>query len=141
MARHQFLSPGWIEAAKTIRDEYADRLDEPAVPMRANIVVSGAQFDDGEVLGHIDTSGGSTIVEAGHLDDPELTIEVPYDVAHSIFIGRDPQAALRAFMEGKIRVTGDVTKVLALQPPTDTDEAIEVAREVAHRIDEITESD
>ena len=121
---------------------FAERLEGrtvEALDRRAKYLL--ARLDDGEVLGHIDTSGGSTIVEAGHLDDPELTIEVPYDVAHSIFIGRDPQAALRAFMEGKIRVTGDVTKVLALQPPTDTDEAIEVAREVAHRIDEITESD
>ncbi|MGI9602480.1 MAG: hypothetical protein ACR2QE_11385 [Acidimicrobiales bacterium] len=139
MARHPFLSPEWIDAARHIRDDYADQLDGPPMSMRANVVVNDPPFADEAVHGHIDTSGGATIIEDGHLDDPELTIEVPYAVALAIFVERNPQAAMSAFLEGKIKVTGDVSKLLAIQPPPDQDSAVGVAREVARRLDEITE--
>jgi len=139
VARHPFLSPEWIAAARDIRDQYADQLDVPPMAMRANVVVTDPPFGVGDVLGHIDTSGGATIIEDGHLDDPELTVQVPYSVAQSIFVDRNPQAAMQALLEGRIKVTGDVAKLLAIQPPPDQEHAVGVAREVARRLDEITE--
>ena len=139
MARHPFLSPEWIAAAKEIRDEFVDRVEPPSVAMRANVVVSDAPFGDGEVRGHVDTSDGVTIVEDGHLDDPDLTLSVPYPVALAIFVERNPQAAMQAFLEGKVKVLGDASKLLAIQPPPDADSAVGVAREIAVRLDQITE--
>lgn len=139
MARHRFLSPEWIAAAREIRDEFVDRVDVPTVSMRANVVVSDPPFGDADVLGHIDTSDGVTIIEDGHLDDPELTLTVPYTVAEAIFVERNPQAAMQAFLEGRVKVTGDASKLLAIQPPPDADSAVGVAREIAMRLDEITE--
>ena len=46
---------------------------------------------------------------------------VPYDVAKQLFIQNDQAAAMQAFMSGKIRVTGDMTKLMAMQaagPPS-----------------------
>ncbi|MEY2396884.1 MAG: hypothetical protein QOJ00_58, partial [Actinomycetota bacterium] len=46
-----------------------------------------------------------------------------------------PQAGMQAFMSGKIKVAGDMTKLMAMQSGT----ADPVAAEVASRIADITE--
>ena len=51
----------------------------------------------------------------GHLEDPELTVTLPFDVAKGIFIEGNPQAGMQAFMAGKIKVQGDMTKLMAMQ--------------------------
>lgn len=137
-ARHPFLSPEWIAAARLIRDEYVDRVESPPMSMRANVVVTGAPFGDGEVHGHLDTSNGAAIVEDGHLTDPQLTVTVPYEVARAVFMDRDAATFMRAFMEGKIKVLGDASKLLAIQPPPPDGDGAELAREIAARLDAIT---
>lgn len=137
MSPHPFLSPEWISAAHAIREEYLDRLPPPALPMRANVVITDTPFDHGDVLGYIDTTEGSTQLEVGELDDPELTIRLDYDTAHALFITQDPQKLMEAFFAGKILVTGDVSKILTLSPPTDPDQ-IALGAEISERLDAIT---
>ncbi len=133
-----FLSPEWIAAAREIRDEYADEVEEPTTEMRANVVVTDTPFGDEPVTGFVDTSAGALSIEEGELDDPELTITIPYEVAYDLFVTRQPEAAMEAFLRGRILVEGDVAKVLQLQVPDGaTDDPR--AREVAAKIDAITE--
>lgn len=142
MSGHQFLSPEWIAAARVIRDEYAERAPEPSEPVRANVVVTDAPFTDEEIEGHVDTTGGSILIDEGHLDDPELTVKTDYYTAKTMFIDRDPAAAMEAFMLGKVLVTGDVSRVMAFAsspPPADPDE-LALANEIASRLSEITAS-
>lgn len=137
MSPHPFLSPEWITAAHAIREEYLDRLPPPTLPMRANVVVTDTPFDHGDVLGFIDTTEGSTQLEVGELDDPELTIRLDYETAHALFITQDPQKLMEAFFGGKILVTGDVSKILTLTPPTDPDQ-IALGEEISARLGAIT---
>jgi hypothetical protein len=137
-ARFPFLSPEWIAAVDEIRHEYAGRTPPPPVTIRANVVVTDTPFGD-EVRGSIDTSAGLTI-EPTELDSPDFTAALDYATARALFLGDDPNALMQAFFGGKIRLTGDATKLLALPlpKPTDTGPEVDLAREVATRIRAIT---
>jgi len=62
-------------------------------------------------------------------------VTLDYGTAKSILVEGNPQAGMQAFMAGKIKVEGDMAKLMALQaaPPDAT------AQEVATRLREITD--
>jgi hypothetical protein len=136
--KHEFLSPSWIDAVHALRDEYHDRVQPPSIAVRANVVVTGAPFGEPEILGSIDTSSGQLALDAGHIADPDLTITTDYATAKALFVQQDPNAAIQAVFGGKIRVEGEMTKLLALQLPLNEAESAAVAREVADRIKAFT---
>lgn len=138
---YPFLSEEWIEAARSLREEYAGRIPTAPVQARINVVVTDIPHDGRDTLdGHIDTSSGQTIIEYGHLDDAELTVTVDYATARAAFVTRDQQEVMQAFLTGKILVEGDASKLLALQgpPPGDIDP---VALELYRKIDAMTAKD
>lgn len=139
VSRHPFLSPAWIDAARALHDEFADRITPPDEVVRMNVTVVDAPFSDGEVLGHLDTTDGSIIPEEGHLDDPDVAIRVPYDVARGLLVDQQYENLMISFMSGEIEVEGDVTMVMSLQDidPTPAQQAL--AEEVATRLSDITE--
>lgn len=141
MASYPFLSTEWITAARQLREEYAERIPESPIEARVNVVITEIPHGDEDTLeGHIDTSSGQTIIEQGHLDDPELTVTVDYGTAKAAFVTRDQQEVMQAFLGGKIMVDGDATKLLALQssPAEDIDP---VAVEMYRKLDELTAKD
>jgi putative sterol carrier protein len=132
---HEFLSDDWMAAVKAIREQHA--AEAPPVPykIRMNQVITGAPFDDGaDVLLHIDTSSGTFEMAKGHLDDPEVTVTTDYETAKQIFVDQDQAAGMQAFMSGKIKVEGDMTKLMMMNamPPD------EVAKAVAAEVKDIT---
>ncbi len=135
--KHLFLSAEWIAAAHGIREDFAGRVPTPDVPLKANVLVTDTPFDDPEVRGFIDSTEGSIILELGELDDAELTVKTDYETAQALFVNQDMAKLMEAFMGGKILVTGDVSKILTLAPPTDPDQ-IALAMEIAERLDAIT---
>lgn len=134
---HPFLSADWIEAARAIRVEYDDRIPPPDIPLKANVVVTDVPFDDGEIRGFVDSTNGGLLLEYGELDDAELTVTTDYGTAMAMFVTQEPQAIMESFMLGKILVTGDVSRLLSLSPPTDPAQA-ELAREIIGRLEAIT---
>ena len=136
--KHEFLSPSWIDAVRALRDEYHDRVQPPSIAVRANVVVTGAPFGEPEILGSIDTSSGQLALDAGHVAEPDLTITTDYATAKALFVQQDPNAAMQAVFGGKIKVQGDMTKLLALQLPLNEASSAAVAREVADRINAFT---
>lgn len=142
MASYPFLSIEWIEAARALRDDFADRAPTSPVEARVNVVVTDIPHGDrSELEGHIDTTSGQTIIEYGHLDGPELTVTIDYVTARAAFVTRDQQAVMQAFFSGRILVEGDATKLLALQPGPPPAELDELARELYRRLDEMTDKD
>ncbi len=152
--RHPFLSPAWIAAMREIRADYAEHDREVEFDLAANVTVTDPPFGDGPILGHIDTTGPTLMIEEGHLDDSDFGLEVPYDIAKQLFVERDPSQVMPALMGGKFKLTGDSSKVLALASliapppggatgvdaiPDDADVPVDVLRELVRRIDEITE--
>ena len=111
---YPFLSPDWMNAARALRETMPRPDTAPPVAVRMNLVVTDTPFD-ADVQGHVDTTDGEVVIEDGHLDGPDLTVTVGYETARAIFIDQDAAAAMQAFMGGRIKVDGDLTKMLAMQ--------------------------
>ncbi len=107
---HDFLSDEWFAEAQKIRDEAAlPPASGPAADMKLNIVVKGGPSGDKEV--HL--AGGE--FGEGLLADAPTKLTVPYEVAKKTFIENDQQAGMQAFMQGQIKVEGDMSKLMAMQ--------------------------
>jgi putative sterol carrier protein len=135
VAKYAFLSDEWMEAAKAVRDEYADQVSPPAHAIRMNQVVTDVPFGDGTINTYLDTSGGEAVMELGELDTPDLTVTTDYATAKAITVDGDAQVAMQAFMQGKVKVQGDMSKLMLLQQaPADP-----VQTEIQAKIQELTE--
>lgn len=132
---YPFLSDDWIERARAIREELEDK--SPAInhPVRMNLMVTEMPFGDGELEAHVDTTTGDLDIDKGHVDDADLKITLDYATAKALLVDRNPQAGMQAFMAGKIRVEGDMAKLMAIQ----TASPDEHAAEMAERLREMTE--
>jgi hypothetical protein len=133
---YPFLSDEWLEEARRIRAEYEGKAMSFPHAVRMNLVVTQVPFGDRDIDAHMDTSTGELVLDVGHLENPDLKVTVDYDTAKAILIEGNPQAGMQAFMAGKIRVEGDMAKLLALQAaPVGADSS---AAEMANRLREIT---
>jgi hypothetical protein len=116
--------------------------------VRANLVVLDVPFGSGTIDAHLDTTSGSVELETGHLEAPDATITLEYPTARAMFVDGDAQVLMQAFMGGRIRIDGDLAKLLALQAAlpqspaladaTGTAEAAEQAARAAGRLRDIT---
>jgi hypothetical protein len=131
---HEFLSDEWMDAVEAIRARHADGAVPVPYKIRMNQVITDAPFTSESIPLHVDTTDGTMKMGKGHLDDPEVTITTDWETARKIFVEGDQAAAMQAFMAGKIRVDGDMTKLMLMNaaPPDD------MARQVAAEIKEIT---
>lgn len=135
MAKYVFLTEEWVEAAKSIREEHAGDTPAPAHVVRMNQIITEVPFSDDPIHAHMDTSEGELKMDFGHLESPDLTVTIDYVTAKAILVEGNPQAGMQAFMAGKIKVEGDMTKLMAMQAgPIDPG-----AADVAAKIQEITE--
>lgn len=83
----------------------------------------------------MDTTSGQLELDMDHIDPADLKVTLDYEIAKAILIEGNPQAGMQAFMSGKIRVEGDIAKLMAMQT-SGTDPATE---QVAARIKAMTE--
>jgi hypothetical protein len=111
---HEFLSEPWFVAVEALGPPPAGvGLD----PGPINVVVARDGGDPVEL--HI--AGGA--MARGLFEGAPTTINAPYEVVRSIFVKRDQQAAMQAFMSGQVKVTGDMSKLMMNPPPTPEQEA------------------
>ncbi len=103
-----------------------------------NQIIQDVPFGSGTINAHVDTSSGELEMETGHLESPDLTITIGYDTAKAILIDGDAQAAMQAFLGGRIKVDGDITKMLALQSAGIGGGVDPAAIELAKRLQAIT---
>ena len=135
MAKYPFLSAEWMEEAHKIREEFAGQTAAPAHAVRMNQIITDVPFSDEPINAYMDTSQGDLELDLGSLENPDLTVTVDYETAKAIFVEQNPQAGMQAFMAGKIKVQGDMTKLMAMQSQAPDP----VAQQVADRVKEITE--
>jgi putative sterol carrier protein len=134
LAKYPFLSDEWMTEARKIREEYEGKAPPAAHTVRMNLRIGDVPFGDGNIEAHMDSSSGELKMDLGHLDTPDLTVGVDYLTAKAIFVDGNPQAGMQAFMAGKVKVEGDMTKLIAMQAAAPDP----VALEIAGKIKEIT---
>jgi putative sterol carrier protein len=128
--KYPFLSDEWLDAAKKIREEHAGGAAAPAHSVRMNQIITEVPFGDGTINAHLDTSGGEMQMDTGHLENPDLTVTLDYVTAKAILVDGNPQAGMQAFMAGKIKVQGDMTKMMAMQQGTPDPAQAEIAAKI-----------
>lgn len=124
---HQFLSESWIEAARDIRHRYSGDVPAIDVVVRINVITTKVPFGDGSISAYIDTSNGRLEMELGSIDESDLTVTTDYETARKLFVEQDPTASMQAFMAGRIKVEGDITRLMVMQtslPQTDKTDAV-----------------
>ena len=124
---HQFLSESWIKAARDIRHRYSGDVPVIDVVVRINVITTKVPFGDGTISAYIDTSNGSLEMDLGSIEESDLTVTTDYETARKLFVEQDPTASMQAFMAGRIKVEGDITRLMVMQtslPQTDTTDAV-----------------
>jgi putative sterol carrier protein len=127
---YQFLTQEWIDEAKRLREEVGPPASPPAHTVRMNQVITAVPFGDGEVKVFMDTTDGDVNLDLGELENPDLTVTVDYETAKAIIVDQNPQAGMQAFMAGKVKVQGDMTKLMAMQTTQPDPTAIELSQKI-----------
>ena len=135
---HPFLSSAWMDEARAIREKYAAEAAKVTASIRMNQVITDVPESVGSgdtIRAFMDTSSGDVVMELGELEAPDLTLTVDYDTARKIFVEQDQAAGMQAFMSGKIKVQGDMMKMMAMQTSMPQDD---IAKQIANEIKSIT---
>jgi len=128
VSTYEFLSPQWIDAVRDARERFTT--GELPFSVVMNLVVTDVPFDPGRLEAHVEADSGSVDIDLGHLADPDVSVVLDYTTAKSVLVDGDGEAAMAAFMAGKVRVEGDMTKLLQFQSRQLTDEEAALAKEI-----------
>jgi putative sterol carrier protein len=110
---YPFLSDEWFAAVSEIVE--AREVEIPAhAELSMNLTVTDTPFDADREF-HVAALSGEPDWGMGHLMQPDLTLTTDYATAKDIFMSGNPQAGMQAFMEGKVKLQGDLTKLMAAQ--------------------------
>jgi putative sterol carrier protein len=110
---YQFLSDEWFGEVKRLIDEHGTG-DGPAQDILVNLVITDTPFGTDKEM-HMGSQGGNPNWGDSHQDGADVTLTLDYETAKEIFVAGNPQAGMQAFMSGKIKVQGDMTKLMAMQ--------------------------
>jgi putative sterol carrier protein len=108
----KYLSQEWHDKAKELAQSFPER---PGATARMAYVVAGSP--EGDIEYHqIIENGKVTDQGVGLCENPEITMTVSYD--DSVKIQRGDLDANAAFMQGRMKVAGNMAKLMALMPLT-----------------------
>ena len=133
-----FLSDEWITAAREVRTRHESAATALTLEAKINLLITEVPFGGGPIESYMDATNGRLDLELGSLEGPDCTVTTDYATARALLVDQDPAAAMQAFMSGKIKVQGDMMKLMAMQTSVPDDE---VARQVAEEIRQITRID
>lgn len=125
----KYLTQEWLDATKAMA---ADQPERPGASARMQYVVTDGP--DGEVRYYWILENGKLLEsKLGTLDDAEVTLTQSYEDAARVQKGElDANAA---FMQGRVKVTGNMAKLMALLPLTNAPEY----KALQEKVKEITE--
>lgn len=113
MAKYPFLSDEWFEVVEKLVEEHG--ADAPAHQnVLVNLTITDTPFGAERHM-HMGARDGRGHWGIGHKDDADVTLTTDYETAKEVFVSGNPQAGMQAFMAGKVKVQGDMTKLMMAQ--------------------------
>jgi hypothetical protein len=111
--KYRFLSDEWFAAVDELAEEHgAEAPGQADVTM--NVTVTDTPFGSDRRL-HMGAQRGQGHWGIGHVDDADLHLTTDYGTAKEVFVSGDPATGMQAFMSGRVKVQGDMAKLLAAQ--------------------------
>jgi len=125
----KFLTQEWLDLQRDLAQDFPER---PGATARMQYKIAGAP--DGEVTFHTVIDNGKIVENAvGEDGQAEFTMLVSYEDFTKVNKGElDANAA---FMQGRIKVTGNMGKLMSLMPLTQSAEY----KAIADKVNESTE--
>jgi putative sterol carrier protein len=121
----KWLTQEWLDETKTMSESQPER---PGATARMQYVVTGGP--DGDISYYwLLEDGKLKEAKLGKLDDAEVTLTTGYGDA--VKIQKQELDANTAFMQGKVKVTGNMAKVMSLLPITNSAEYKQLQAEIA----------
>jgi hypothetical protein len=114
VTKYLFLSDDWLSQVARLVDEHGAAEAPGAVDLVMNLTITDTPFGAERLL-HLGSTDGRGHWGVGHLDNADLALTTDYETAKEVFVSGDPSAGMQAFMSGKIKVAGDMAKLLAVQ--------------------------
>ena len=112
----KYLTQEWLDEGKALA---ADQPERPGATVRMNWVVTGGP--DGDVSYYWVLENGKLLEsKLGSLDDAEVTLTSSYE--DSVKQVKGELDANAAFMQGRVKVTGNMAKLMSLLPLTNSPE-------------------
>ena len=109
VSKHEFLSDDWFTKVHELMAEHG--ADAPATTnMMLNMVVTDTPWGEREM--HMGSVDGKAEMGQGHADGADVTLTTDYGTAKDVFVSGNQQAGMQAFMSGKVKVQGDMTKLM-----------------------------
>jgi alkyl sulfatase BDS1-like metallo-beta-lactamase superfamily hydrolase len=121
----KWLTQDWLDETRTMAESQPER---PGATARMQYVVTGGP--DGDISYYwLLENGQLKEAKLGKLDDAEVTLTTGWDDA--VKIQKQELDANTAFMQGKVKVTGNMAKVMSLLPITNSPEYKQLQTEIA----------
>jgi hypothetical protein len=114
MAKHPFLSDEWFAVVEQLVEVHgAETPSQVAIVM--NVTVTDTPYGPERKL-HLGARNGQGHWGIGHAPEADVTLTTDYETAKRVLLSADdPTSGLQAFMEGKVKVQGDMAKLMAAQ--------------------------
>ena len=146
--KYLFLSDEWITKATELRAEveasYGGPIPKPPAAVRVNMTITQIPHRD-DLVGHVDTTGGSLIMLEGPLDEVDVAVTTDYITAAEFFAAGSPeefmQALMPAIFAGRIMIEGDLAELMPMmqQRGAKSGDVPPEARAIGARIQAFTE--
>jgi putative sterol carrier protein len=125
----KFLTQEWLDLQKDLAQDFPER---PGASARMQYKITGAP--GGDVTFHTLIDNGKILENAlGEDEQAEFTMAVGYD--DFALVSQGELDANAAFMQGRIKVTGNMGKLMSLMPLTQSAEY----KAIAEKVNESTE--
>ncbi|MGH3650188.1 MAG: SCP2 sterol-binding domain-containing protein [Acidimicrobiia bacterium] len=108
----KFLSEEWARDVTTALNSH-DGFKNAIGAAELGIQFEVEDAPDGNVDYYLKSSGGTSNMAIGTLDDPDVTVKQSYDTASAISKGE--LNTQTAFMTGKLKVSGNLAKLMMHQ--------------------------
>ena len=123
--RYEFLSDEWFDKVDELIASAGD-LDIPQAMKEAEVNVTVVS-DRGETKLHMKDG----LFYRGHQPSMPTRLTLSADLARKIFVDGDVTAGVQGFLEGQIKVEGDLASVVKLQTTMPSEAQKRLTREIA----------
>ena len=125
----KFLSQEWHDDCRKLAESQPER---PGASARMQYVVTGGPDGDVKYYWILD-NGKLQESQLGELPDADFTMTMSYD--DSMKVQKGELDANAAFMQGRVKVTGNMAKLMSLLPLTNAPEYKQLQEEINNNTD------
>lgn len=120
----KFLTQDWFNQVNDLTTKAGDLNLPPAIKnLSINLNVTGAD-------GNVSASFYDGTIHQGTKDGALTTLSLDDETLRKVFLERDMNHAMQAFMEGKIRVDGDMGQLMSIQTAMPSNEQKQLFKDI-----------